>query len=333
MRRTAGSDSPATNGLRTPRTDQPDLTSRRHPGWTPDHLTGSDSPATNGPRPVPTPDPDPRPPTEGQSVAASTGGSFKQAGHLIPELAEGQGGRGLAGEHDQRLAAHGHLLHRTGRRDRDRADQRILLRQIGQDLGVQLAPPIEHREVAAQLRLAALQLGGERGQLLERPHRQHRRNERHQHHVGGAQHVLRHQRQTRRGVQDDHVELRGQRRQQPTQCPLRVRSIVEVDVHVPVREVRRQQVQVCEVGGLDRLQHRARSPDQLGTAALDARLHPEQVRGGALGIEIPEQGPAALPRRQVGEVDGRGGLAHPTLEVVARDHLHDGTSVAEQITP
>ena len=68
---------------------------------------------------------------------------------------------------------------------------------------------------------------------------------------------------------------------------------------LPVREVGRQQVEVVEVGALDRVVQRPRAADQRLAAALDPRPDPEQEGCRALRIEIPQQGargPRALAR-------------------------------------
>ena len=65
-------------------------------------------------------------------------------------------------------------------------------------------------------------------------------------------------------------------------------------------------------------------------AALDLRLDPEQVRARALRVEVPQQRPVAVARRQVGEVDRRRGLADAALDVVGgEDVAHANVSSHE----
>src|SRR5207248_6906271 len=50
------------------------------------------------------------------------------------------------------------------------------------------------------------------------------------------------------------------------------------------------------------------------------RADPEQVRGRALRVEVPQQRPGAVATREVSEVDGGRGLTHATFDVVGGEH-------------
>src|SRR6185437_11717751 len=133
------------------------------------------------------------------------------------------------------------------------------------------------------------------------------RDQRDDQHVGGVHDVLRDQRDARRTVEEHVVVLGGQRAEQLGELPGRLLVLPAQDqVHVAVGEVGRDQVQVVEVGALDRVVQGLGAADQGLAAALDPRLDPEQEAGGALGVQVPEQGAVAVGGRQVGQVDGRG---------------------------
>src|SRR5207247_989306 len=102
----------------------------------------------------------------------------------------------------------------------------------------------------------------------------------------------------------------------------RLASSAEDQVHVAVGEVGGEQVQVVEVGALDRAVEGLGAADERLAAALDPRLDPEQEAGRALRVQVPEQGPAAVGGGQVGQVDGRGRLADAALDVVRGEDLH-----------
>ena len=85
---------------------------------------------------------------------------------------------------------------------------------------------------------------------------------------------------------------------------------------MPVCEVSRQQIQAFEVGGLDRIEQWSGLLDKFRTPALDAGADAEQVGRGALRVEVPQQRPPIVPRRQVGEIHGGSRLTNAALEVV-----------------
>jgi hypothetical protein len=85
---------------------------------------------------------------------------------------------------------------------------------------------------------------------------------------------------------------------------------------MPVCEVGREQIQAFEVGGLDRIEQWSGLLDKFRTPALDAGADAEQVGRGALRVEVPQQRPPIVPRRQVGEIHGGSRLTNAALEVV-----------------
>ena len=140
--------------------------------------------------------------------------------------------------------------------------------------------------------------------------------------VGRVHHVLRHQRNAWRAIQEDDVVVAGEAAQQLAEPSSPLAGVVELEVHVAVAEVSRKQVEALEVGRLQRRLDRPSAGDQGATSALDPRAHPEQERGRRLRIEVPQKCPPAFPRRQVGQVDRGGRLSDAPLEVVHREDLH-----------
>ena len=100
----------------------------------------------------------------------------------------------------------------------------------------------------------------------------------------------------------------------------------EEQVHVAVGEVGGEQVQVVEVGALDRVVEGLGAADERLAAALDPGLDPEQEAGRALRVQVPEQRAVAVGGGQVGQVDGRGRLADAALDVVGGEDLHERPS-------
>src|SRR6185437_2970298 len=119
------------------------------------------------------------------------------------------------------------------------------------------------------------------------------------------------------------VVLAAKRRQQAAEPGRRFPLAVQVQVEVPVGEVGRQQIEVVEVGRLDRVVDRPLASDQCLAAALDLGPDPEQEAGGRLGVEIPEQHPVSVAGGQVGDVDRGCRLAHAALDVVRGDNPHE----------
>ncbi len=169
---------------------------------------------------------------------------------------------------------------------------------------MQPLPAIDHREEGQYPRLVPVESGDELGELVERADRQRSRDHRDEQHVGGVQHALGQQRDARRAVEEDHVVIGPQRRQQPAQLAGGLLGAIQHQVEVPVGEVGRKQVQVVEVGPLDRALNRAGALEQRPAAALDPGPDPEQEARRGLRVQVPEQYPVAVARGQVGEIDG-----------------------------
>lgn len=90
-----------------------------------------------------------------------------------------------------------------------------------------------------------------------------------------------------------------------------------------VGKVGRQQVELRIVRPFDRRFQAVLAVEELFTAALDLGLDPEVKGRRPLGVEIPNQGPGSVPRRQIGEIDGGGGLTHAPFDIVGRENFHD----------
>ena len=88
-----------------------------------------------------------------------------------------------------------------------------------------------------------------------------------------------------------------------------------------VGEVGRKQVETFVIGPLDQLRRVALEPHELAASALHLGPDPEQICGGPLRVEVPEQRPGAVAARQVRKVHGGRGLPHATLDVVGGEDL------------
>src|SRR3984957_15579268 len=108
----------------------------------------------------------------------------------------------------------------------------------------------------------------------------------------------------------------------------------EQQVHVPVGEIGRDQIEIVEIRALDRIVEGPFALDERLAAALDPRLHPEHEGRRALRVQVPEHGPQPALGREEGKVDGRGGLPDAALDVVSRIDPHVATApVSPVATP
>ena len=203
--------------------------------------------------------------------------------------------------------------------------------ELLRDFPVQLLAPVDHGEERQDLGAVPLELVDEVGQLLKRPHRKRRRDERDHHDVGGVQHILRDQRDGRRAVEEDRVvggAERGEQLGQRTGGLAAWRVVgpgiaeVQQQVHVPVGEIRRDQVEVVEVCSLDGVVEQALAADDRPAAALDLGLDPEHEARRALRVQVPQDGAQPGLRREIGEVDRRRGLPDAALDVIYRINPH-----------
>ncbi len=66
-------------------------------------------------------------------------------------------------------------------------------------------------------------------------------------------------------------------------------------------------------------------------AALHLRPHPQQERGCALRIEVPQQRRLAVASREVRQVHRRGRLPHAALDAVGGDDLHRAGELSQRL--
>src|SRR5580704_7106019 len=251
------------------------------------------------------------------------GGRLLIGTELRPQGAEGAGGLAAGGERADRGALHGHALDLGQSRDGGSCHAGPFGQKFFGDLLVQALTAVNHREEGADLGLAAVKAGHELGELVQRADRQRGRDQRDQQDVGGVHDVLRDQGDAGRAVQEHVVVLAGQRAEQLGELAGGGPGFtVQDEVHVAVGEVGREQVQVVEIGALDRLVQGLGAADERLPAALDPGLDPEQEAGRALRVQVPQQGAVAVGGRQVGQVDRGGGLADAALDVVRGEDLH-----------
>src|SRR5690606_11174783 len=133
--------------------------------------------------------------------------------------------------------------------------------------------------------------------------------------------VDREQAQGRLAVDEDEVVVVADRPQQPGQRHLPGDLGDELDLGGGQVDVGRQQVQSGDVRldqdivDADVVLHQQVVDGQLQVVRVD----PETDREGTLRVEVDQQDPPAVLRQRRPQVDGGGGLAHPTLLVGHRD--------------
>ena len=89
--------------------------------------------------------------------------------------------------------------------------------------------------------------------------------------------------------------------------------LVKLQVHIAVAEIGRDQVKPVEIGGLDHLVNRSGTVHQRAATAFDFGPHPEQISGGALRVEIPQQCAVSAARGQMSKIDRGRRLANAAL--------------------
>ncbi len=135
--------------------------------------------------------------------------------------------------------------------------------------------------------------------------------------------VLRHERHSGRAIENHRRIALLQRAHELQQARRRVFALVQVHVHAPIREIRRQQIQIRIVRGYRQLGRVRIAADQLLRAPVDARVAPQNVGGSRLRIEIPDQRGPAVGRRTIGEIDRGGRLTDPPFDVIDGNDFHD----------
>ena len=93
-------------------------------------------------------------------------------------------------------------------------------------------------------------------------------------------------------------------------------------VEVAVGKIRRQDVQPVVAAGDDEFVEFAFTGDQFLGRRVFLRLTAQDVGGGALRVQIPQQAPLPARRAQESQVHGSRGLADSALDVRDRDDLH-----------
>ena len=225
-------------------------------------------------------------------------------------------------ERRHRGALHRHPLDLRQGRDDGRGHIVALGREALGDLPVQPLAPVDHGEEREHPRPLAVEAGQEVGELVQGAQRQHRRDQRDDQGVGGLQDALRQQRDTWGAVEENDVVLIAERGEEPGDPPGRLLGGPEDQVQVPVGEVGGEQVEIREVGPLDRVIDLPAALDQRLAAALDPRPDPEQEAGGGLRVQIPEQHPQPILGGQVAQVDRGRGLPDTALDVVGGQYFH-----------
>ena len=225
-------------------------------------------------------------------------------------------------ERRHRCALLGHLLDHRPTRDHLGRHRRAIERESIGELAMGLLAAVDHRQERHHLRLAAGHPVDEVDELVVRTHREHRWDQRDEQHVAGVDDVLRHQGHAGRAVEDDHVVVVLQWRDQPADPVRGALRGVQVEVEVAVAEVGRDQIELVEVGSLDRLVQGAPARDERRPATLDLGLDAEQIRRRALRIEVPDEGPQTAARREVGDVHRGRRFPDAALDVVGGHYLH-----------
>ncbi len=135
--------------------------------------------------------------------------------------------------------------------------------------------------------------------------------------------VLRYERHSRRAVENHRCITLLQRPHELQQTRRRVLALVQMHVHAPIRQVRRQQIEIRMVRGYGELGRIGIAADQLLRASVDVCVAPQNVGRRCLRIEVPDQRWPAIGRGTIGEIDGGGRLTDPTLDVIDGNDFHD----------
>ena len=154
----------------------------------------------------------------------------------------------------------------------------------------------------------------------------------HQQDVGRAEDALGDERHARRAVEEHVAVLVGQRSEDVGELLGRLLRAVEREVEVPVRQIRRHEIEVGEVGGLDRRVDGPLPPHDRPSAALHLGAHPQQEGGRALRVEVPQQRRLTVTSGEVREVHRRCRLPHASLDAVRRQDLHDRANSRSALT-
>ena len=156
---------------------------------------------------------------------------------LRPQLGIRTCGRAARMVDHQRHARDAHQLDCAGHRDHSASDAWKRLRERLRQLTVQPPPAVDHRQERHDAWRRLRSAREERLQLLERAHRQRGGHKRHEQQVGGREHVLGHERDRRRAVEDRDVVVLGERVEHAGDALQRLLALVERDVQVSIGEV------------------------------------------------------------------------------------------------
>jgi len=115
------------------------------------------------------------------------------------------------------------------------------------------------------------------------------------------------------------VVLKGEGHQEPCQLLGGSLGSLEIEVHVSIGEIRRDQVQALEIGSTNGQVNAPLALDQFLTTTLDLGLDAKIESRGTLWIQIPNQSSGALPGREVCQVDGCRSLTDASFDVVGRE--------------
>ncbi len=159
--------------------------------------------------------------------------------------------------------------------------------------------------------------------LLEGAQGQVGGDHRHEQVVGGGEHAFRQRAERRRAVQQRQFVGFAERRDQFLEAVLAAAAFRQFDVRVAHADVGGHHVQVRPAGFALEAAHRLLALQQAaGLVARVVLVHAQVKAGGALRVEIPEQGAVFPAGRVPGHVHGRGCFTHPSFQVVKGDGLH-----------
>ena len=119
----------------------------------------------------------------------------------------------------------------------------------------------------------------------------------------------------------------------PQQALGRMFAFRQVHVEIPIREIRRQHVEIVVHRSHDELRQLSLSRNQLLRRGRLAGLAPERIGGGTLWIEIPQHRGVAARRAQEREVDGSGRLSDTPFDVSDSQDFHLAASLLAGHSP
>jgi hypothetical protein len=93
-------------------------------------------------------------------------------------------------------------------------------------------------------------------------------------------------------------------------------DVIEHDIQIPVRQVRRKQVKAFIIGASNRFVDTFAPFEELSAVVPGFGSNPKIKCGRPLGIEIAQQGRGMLGGRQIGEIDTRSGFTNTAFDTV-----------------